>query len=293
MSIAERAVIRGFRTKRTGQFARRFSQNRAAAAAAVVLLVIAVPVIFADRLAPYSPLSENLAVRLQAPSWHHWLGTDNFGRDQLSRLMYGGRASLAVGLGAMVLSTVVGLAVGLQAGLAGRYWDAILMRFTDGIMAFPAFFLVVAVSAITGPSLVNVTLIIGFTSWPVVARLIRGEVLSLKQRDYVTAARVSGASRLRIMRRHLVPNILPSLIVASTLQIAFAILTEATLSFLGFGVNPPTPSWGNMLTVAQNYLFTDPWLIAAPAGAIVFTVLALNFVGDGLRESTDARLRSR
>lgn len=290
MSMTARLMTRGLRSVRRGQFTRRFRQNKAATISGVILLVLAFAVIFAGQVAPDDPLKQDLLARLQGPSMHHLLGTDDFGRDQLSRVIYGGRASLAVGFGAMVISVLVGLVIGLQAGLAGRYWDAILMRSTDGIMAFPAFFLVVAVTAVTGPSLVNVTIIIGLTSWPVIARLIRGEVLSLKQRDFVTAARVSGAGSIQVMRRHLIPNIMPSLIVASTLQIAFAILTEATLSFLGLGVRPPTPSWGNMLTVAQQNMFIAPWVIVGPAAAVVLTVLCLNFVGDGLRESLDSRL---
>jgi peptide/nickel transport system permease protein len=294
MSVAEKAVARAVRpTKRNGRFLRRYRRNRAATVAALVLLALVIVVIFAGELAPYSPLNTDLSAQLQAPSWHHLLGTDEFGRDQLSRVLYGGRASLAVGLGATILSVAVGLLVGLQAGFGGRFWDTLLMRVTDGIMAFPAFFLVVAVTAITGPSLVNVTLIIGITAWPVVARLVRAEVLTLKQRDFVTSARLSGVRSARIMRTHLIPNIMPSLIVAATLQIAFAILTEATLSFLGLGVNPPTPSWGNMLTDSENYLFTSPWVLVGPGAAIVITVLCLNFVGDGLRESLDPRLRTR
>jgi peptide/nickel transport system permease protein len=292
MGVSASRILRLSRP-RTGEFARRFAQNRAALVSAIVLLLLVLMVIFAGQLAPYDPLAINLAARLQAPSAHHLLGTDDFGRDQLSRMMYGGRASLSVAFGAMAISVAAGLAIGMQAGFMGRAWDAVLMRFTDAVMAFPTFFLVVAVAAIAGPSILNVTLIIGLTSWPIVARLIRGEVLSLKQRDYVTAARVSGASPLRIMRSHMIPNVLPVLIVASTLQVAAAILTEAMLSFLGLGVTPPQPSWGNMLSVAQNYLFVAPWTIAAPAAAIVVTVLCLNFVGDGLREAADVRLRSR
>lgn len=272
---------------------RRFMRNRAATVASVILLILFVGVVFAPQLAPYDPTAQDLAGRLKPPGGGHLLGTDDLGRDQLSRVMHGGRASLAVGLGSMAISLVVGLLVGLQAGFLGGIWDATLMRLTDGVMAFPAFFLLVAITAITGPSLTNVTVIIGLTSWPVIARLVRGEVLSLKERDYVTAARIAGATPRRIMRRHLVPNVMASLIVAATLQVAFAVLTEATLSFLGLGVRPPTPSWGNMLTIAQVNMFVEPWVIVAPGGAIVLTVLCLNFAGDGLRESLDARLQTQ
>lgn len=274
-------------------FMKRFSKNRAGVIGAIVLVVIVIAAVFAPILAPYDPTTQSLANRLQPPSSEHLLGTDELGRDQLSRVMHGGRASLTVGLGAMVLSVAVGLLVGLAAGFFGGLLDTILMRLTDGIMAFPVFFLLIAITAITGPSIVNVTVIIGLTTWPVIARLVRGEVLSLREREYVLAAKISGATAGQIMRRHLIPNVTPSLIVASTLQVAFAVLTEATLSFLGLGVRPPTPSWGNMLTIAQVNMFIEPWVIAAPAAAVILAVLCLNFVGDGLRESLDARLQTQ
>jgi peptide/nickel transport system permease protein len=259
--------------------------------AAVVLAIIFITVVFAEFFAPYSPYDQNLLLRFQPPSLAHPLGTDQFGRDQLSRVLFGGQASLAVGLGAMFISVVVGVAIGLQAGFVGGTWDAVLMRTTDAVIAFPTIFLVVAVTAVIGPSLVNVLVIIGITSWPVVARLVRGEVLSLKEREYVMASVVGGATSWRVMRRHLLPNVVPSLLVAATLQVAFAVLTEATLSFLGLGVTPPTPSWGNMLTIAQTNMFIAPWVVLGPGGAIITTVLCLNFIGDGLRTSLDPRQR--
>ncbi len=274
-------------------FMKRFSKNRAGVIGAIVLLLIVIAAVFAPVLAPYDPTTQNLANRLQPPNLEHLLGTDELGRDQLSRVMHGGRASLTVGLGAMVISVAVGLLVGLAAGFFGGLLDTVLMRLTDGIMAFPVFFLLIAITAITGPSIVNVTIIIGLTTWPVIARLVRGEVLSLREREYVLAARISGATAGQIMRRHLIPNVTPSLIVASTLQVAFSVLTEATLSFLGLGVRPPTPSWGNMLTIAQVNMFIEPWVIAAPAAAVILAVLCLNFVGDALRESLDARLQTQ
>jgi peptide/nickel transport system permease protein len=272
-------------------FLSRYSNNRMAVIGAGALFIVVVGVIFAPLLAPSDPYNVNLLNRFQAPSPSHLLGTDQFGRDQLSRIMFGGRASLAVGLGSMAISVVIGLAVGLQSGVFGGWWDAVLMRLTDGVAAFPTIFLMVAVTAITGASLINVLIIIGCTTWPVIARLIRSEILSLREREYILAARVGGVGTWRIMRRHLIPNVAPTLIVAATLQVAFAVLTEATLSFLGLGVTPPTPSWGNMLTIAQDNMFVAPWVVLAPGGAIIITVLCLNFVGDGLRESLDPRLR--
>lgn len=272
-------------------FLRRYRHNVVAVVSAFVLAILFTAVLFAAFVAPYNPYEQHLSLRFQGPSLAHFLGTDQFGRDQLSRALFGGQASLTVGLGSMVISLIVGVAVGLQAGFVGGLWDAVLMRATDAVIAFPTIFLVVAVTAVTGPSLVNVLVIIGLTSWPVIARLVRGEVLSLKQREFVLASVVGGATTWRIMRRHLLPNVVPSLLVAATLQVAFAVLTEATLSFLGLGVTPPTPSWGNMLTIAQSNMFIAPWVVLAPGGAIIVTVLCLNFVGDGLRTSLDPRQR--
>lgn len=270
----------------------RYVRNRLAMVAGVVLVILVLAVIFANVVAA-DPYQENLFERFQPPSLSHLLGTDQFGRDQLSRVLYGGRASLTVGLGSMLISVVIGLVVGLQAGLFRGWWDALLMRITDGVAAFPSIFLIVAVTAVFGANLVNVLIIIGCTTWPVIARLVRSEVLSLREREYILASTVGGASTWRIMRHHLMPNVAPTLIVAATLQVAFAVLTEAALSFLGLGVTPPTPSWGNMLTIAQDNMFVAPWVVLAPGGAIIITVLCLNFVGDGLRESLDPRLRRR
>jgi len=255
------------------------------------LVIIVVGVVFATYLAPYDPNAQDLFSRFLPPSLAHPMGTDQFGRDQLSRVMYGGQASLAVGLGSMVISVLLGTIVGLQAGFVGGLWDAILMRLTDAVIAFPAFFLVVAITAITGPSTTNIAIVIGLTAWPVVARLIRGEVLSLSKRDFILAATTIGATNRRIAIRHLVPNLIPTLIVAATLQVAFAILTEAALSFLGLGVRPPTPSWGNMLSIARSQMLVQPWVLLAPGAAVITTVLCLNFVGDSLRQSLDPRLR--
>ncbi len=273
-------------------FLQRFRQNRAALISSVILVVIIVGVTFAGYLAPHDPNAQDLFSTFRPPSITHPLGTDRFGRDQLSRVMYGGQASLTVGLGSMVISVFLGVVVGLQSGFVGGLWDSVLMRLTDAVIAFPAFFLVVAITAITGPSTTNVTLVIGVTAWPVVARLIRGEVLSLRERDFVLAATTVGATNWRIASRHLIPNLIPTLIVAATLQVAFAILTEAALSFLGLGVRPPTSSWGNMLTIAQSEMLVQPWVLIAPGAAVILTVLCLNFVGDGLRESLDPRLRT-
>jgi peptide/nickel transport system permease protein len=279
-----------FKRSWLGTFWARYSRNPMAVAGAAFLIILLLAVLLANVVAA-DPYQQNLLNRFQPPSLAHPLGTDQFGRDQLSRVIYGGRASLTVGLGSMIVSVLIGLAVGLQSGLVRGWWDGVLMRITDGVAAFPTIFLIVAVTAVAGASLGNVLIIIGVTTWPVIARLIRSEILSLREREYILAAIIGGAGSWRIMRKHLIPNVLPTLIVAATLQVAFAILTEATLSFLGLGVTPPTPSWGNMLTIAQDNMFVAPWVVLAPGGAIIVTVLCLNFVGDGLRESLDPRLR--
>jgi peptide/nickel transport system permease protein len=258
-----------------------------------ILTMIVLAVVFAPWVTSHDPEKQNLRGRFTPPQLTHPLGTDQFGRDIFSRALYGGRISLTVGLASVLLAVTIGVLVGLQAGFIGGRTDALLMRLTDAIMAFPTFFLTVAISALVGPSLTNLVVIIGLTSWMGVARLVRGEVLSLKEREFISAAVVTGCSPSRVMVRHLLPNTVAPIIVAATLQIAFAVLTEATLSFLGVGVRPPTPSWGNMLTVAQKDMFVAPWVAIAPGGLIFLTVLCLNFVGDGLRDSLDPRLRQR
>src|SRR5581483_368413 len=242
---------------------------------------------------PYDPDKQRLQERFSPPSLVHPFGTDQFGRDIFSRVLYGGRVSLSVGLSSVAIALTIGVFLGLQAGFLSGWLDGVLMRFTDSVIAFPTFFLMVAISTLVGPSLTTIILVIGLTAWPGVARLVRGQVLSLKERDFVTAAIVNGCNGRRIMLKHLLPNTVAAIIVAGTLEIAFAVLTEAALSFLGVGVRPPQASWGNMLTVAQKDMFVAPWVAAAPGFMIFLTVLCLNFVGDGLRDSLDPRLRHR
>ncbi len=292
LTLADGPVTKTWMSRLRG-FWRRFARNRIAAFAAILLTVIYLAAIFAPFVTPYTPEKQNLLERFSAPSLRHPFGTDQFGRDSYTRALYGGRVSLAVGVASVAISLILGTLLGLEAGFTGGWPDIILMRFTDAVMAFPTLFLIVAISALVGPSLFNVIAIIGLTTWPVVARLVRGEVLSLKERDFALAARVLGFSPRRVMLRHLLPNTSAPIIVAGTLQLAFAVLTEATLSFLGLGVRPPTPSWGNMLTVAQKDMFVAPWVAVAPGGLIFLTVLCLNFIGDGLRDSLDPHLRER
>ncbi len=223
---------------------------------------------------------------------HYWLGTDNFGRDVLSRLLYGARISLLVGISASTLSLIVGLLLGAVAGFWGGWLETMIMRFTDIMFGFPTLLFLIGITAAFEPSLTVVFVAIGFVSWPGMARLMRGQVLSVKEREFVKAARVLGYSRWRILWRHVVPNCLAPVIVAYTLGIAGAIMAEASLSFLGLGAQPPTPSWGAMINTGKDFLRLAPWISMAPGFAIAITVLGFNLLGDSLRDALDPTLRS-
>ncbi|MGI8856461.1 MAG: oligopeptide ABC transporter permease [Thermomicrobiales bacterium] len=270
---------------------RRFLSHRLAVIGAITLLVIAFCAIFAPLLAPAGPNTINLVRIGKPPGGGALLGTDQVGRDVLSRILYGARISLAVGIVAVAIYLVIGFVIGAVAGFFGGWVDSLLMRFTDVMLCFPTFVLILILVGIVGPNLSNVIFVIGLFGWPGVARLARGQVLQLRTLDYVIAARMLGGKRLYILRRHILPNIVAPLIVAGTLGIAGAILTEASLSFLGLGVVQPTPSWGSMLNEARStaIIATKPWLWLAPGAAISLTVLAANFIGDGLRDAFDVR----
>ncbi|EGJ49006.1 ABC transporter permease [Desulfocurvibacter africanus] len=248
--------------------------------------------ILAPWLAPHDPsLLDVDAILLPPLSPDHLLGTDALGRDVLSRLLWGGRISLWVGFVAVGLSVSIGLVLGLIAGYKGGLTDEIVMRGVDVMLCFPSFFLILAVIAFLEPSLFNIMVVIGLTSWMGVARLVRAETLTLKRRDYVQAARVSGAGPLRILFIHILPNALAPVLVSATLGVAGAILVESSLSFLGLGVQPPTPSWGNMLLEGKEVLEIAPWLSILPGLTILFTVLGYNLLGESLRDLFDPRLR--
>ncbi|MFO7595971.1 MAG: ABC transporter permease [Desulfocurvibacter africanus] len=248
--------------------------------------------ILAPWLAPHDPSLLNVdAILLPPLSPDHLLGTDALGRDVLSRLLWGGRISLWVGFVAVGLSVSIGLVLGLIAGYKGGLTDEIVMRGVDVMLCFPSFFLILAVIAFLEPSLFNIMVVIGLTSWMGVARLVRAETLTLKRRDYVQAARVSGAGPLRILFIHILPNALAPVLVSATLGVAGAILVESSLSFLGLGVQPPTPSWGNMLLEGKEVLEIAPWLSILPGLTILFTVLGYNLLGESLRDLFDPRLR--
>ena len=259
----------------------------AAALAASVILVA----LLAPSLAPYSPNEQALERRLETPSRAHWLGLDELGRDVLSRLILGTRVSVGVGLAVVLLAGWIGTVVGLVAGYAGGRLDAALMRLTDVFMAFPGILLAIALVAVLGPALRNVVVALVVIGWVGYARLVRGQVLQLRETEFVLAARASGVSPAGVALRHLLPNVLPTLVVQASLGMAGAILSEASLSFLGLGIQPPTPSWGAMINAGRSHLIDAPHLALFPGLAILLTVMGLNFLGDALVARLDPQTR--
>jgi len=271
---------------------RRFASNGFALAGLCVVLLLFVVSFAAPYITPFDPAAIDAYNVLLPPSAAHWFGTDELGRDVFTRVIFGTRVSLSVGFVAVGISVLIGTVVGLFSGFYGGWIDSVLMRLVDIMLCFPTFFLILAVMAmLNDPSLFWIMLIIGLTSWMGVARLVRAEVLSLKSRDFVSAARVLGASDLRVIFRHILPNALSPVLVAATLGVAGAILTESALSFLGIGVRPPTPSWGNILTSGKDYIEFAWWLSLFPGLAILVTVLSYNLVGEGVRDALDPRAR--
>ena len=274
-------------------FLRRLFRNRLAAGGGIVIallfVVAAVPSLVTDR----DPNRIDILRILAPPSAEHPLGTDELGRDVLSRMVHGARISLEVGFVATGIATAIGLVVGLIAGFYGRWVDGVLMRFVDIMLCFPSFFLILAVIAFLGPSIINIMVVIGLTHWMGAARLIRAETLSLKERDFVAAARAQGAGNLRIIFRHILPNALAPILVWATLGVAGAILVESSLSFLGIGVQPPTPSWGNILTAGKDNIEFAWWLSVYPGLAILVTVLGYYLLGEGIQDAADPRLKGR
>jgi peptide/nickel transport system permease protein len=240
--------------------------------------------IFAPMIASYNPGQIDIENILMPPSSSHIFGTDSLGRDLFSRMVYGTRISLMVGFIAVGIASLIGIALGAIAGYYGKWVDAIIMRFIDIMLCFPTFFLILAVIALLEPSIINIMIIIGATSWMGMARLMRAEILSLKERDFIYAERAIGASDLRIIARHLVPNAMAPVLVSVTLGIAGAILVESSLSFLGIGVQPPTPSWGNILSEGKAVMGAGWWMMAFPGLAIFITVLGYNLLGEGIKE---------
>lgn len=273
---------------------RRFLRHRLAVVAMAVLGLVIASAVFAP-LSRYTPTQQNPANALQPPSLQHWFGTDDLGRDVFTRTLYGGRISLAVGLSATLLSLLIGVVVGMVAGYFGGVVDNVLMRITDGFLTLPTLFVLILIATLLREipalglvsSVIIVILVIAVLSWMWPARIVRGEFLRLKQRDFVTAAESIGAGHARIMARHILPNTVSLIIVQGTLMVAYAIITESGLSYLGFGVQPPTPSWGNLLATAQTYALRAPWLMIFPGLMIFITSMAINYIGDGLRDAFD------
>lgn len=272
-------------------FAQSFAANKLAMAGFTIVLALFVVSFLAPWLAPYEPTAIDLQNVLASPSWSHPLGTDQLGRDILSRMIWGSRISLKVGFVSTGISIIVGAFLGAIAGYYGRRVDAVIMRMVDIMLCFPTFFLILAVIAFLEPSIWNIMLIIGLTNWMGITRLVRADFITLKERDFVKAARVIGAGNWRIIFVHILPNAMASLLVAATFGVAGAILTESALSFLGIGVQPPTPSWGNILTDGKDNIDIAWWLSLFPGLAILVTVLGYNLLGEGIRDSLDPRLR--
>jgi peptide/nickel transport system permease protein len=272
---------------------RRFLGHRLALTGSIAVLVLALAAIFAPLVAPYDPNAVDLDRVSHPPDRQNLLGTDATGRDVLSRLIFGARVSMSVGIVAVSIYLSIGFVLGAVSGYVGGKVDMLIMRFTDIMMCFPSFVLILILVAILGPSIRNVMLVIGLFGWPGIARLVRGQVLSLREQDFILAARTIGVPHRRMLLVHLLPNVLGPVTVAGTLGIAGAILTEAGLSFLGLGVRPPTASWGSMISQARSIaVLTDmPWQWLSPGIAISVAVLSINFIGDGLRDAIDIRSR--
>jgi peptide/nickel transport system permease protein len=278
---------------RIKNFWRHFKKNRLGVGGLVIIVIVFLIAILVPFLSPYDPGKTGVSLKLKPPSFQHYLGTDQLGRDVFSRMLYGSQISLSVGFVAVGISILIGILVGAMAGYKGGWVDSLLMRFVDIMLSFPSFFLILTVVAILRPNIYNVMIVIGITSWEGTARFVRAEFLSLRERDYVQAARALGVKDRRIIFRHILPNALAPVFVTASLGVASAILIEAGLSFLGFGVQPPAPSWGNILTEGRTYIFDAWWLTVFPGLAILITVLSFNLFGEGLRDALDPRLRGR
>ena len=264
--------------------------HRPAAAFGLVVIVLSIAIaIGAPLIAPYDPVATSFAAVRKAPSAAHWFGTDEIGRDVLSRVVFGARASLLAGIVSVLISLSIGVPAGLLAGYAGGAIDMLISRITDALLACPFLILAIALAAFLGPSLSNAMMAIGISATPVFVRLTRGTTLAVKAEDFVLAARAIGNSPWRIALRHVLPNIVPPLLVQATLAIAAAVIAEASLSFLGLGQQPPQPSWGSMLNTAKNYIDNAPWMAIWPGLSIFLLVLSFNLVGDGLRDALDPR----
>ncbi len=269
----------------------KLARNRMALAGLIAILFFIFIAIFAPWVSPYDPLEASWSAIRKPPSMEHWFGTDELGRDVLSRVIWGARASLLAGIVSVFISLLLGVVIGMVAGYFGGMADGLISRMTDAFLACPFLILAIALAAFLGPSLTNAMIAIGVSAAPIFVRLTRAQVLNVKVEDYIEAARAIGCSPLRIATSHILPNITPPLIVQSTLAIASAVIAEASLSFLGLGQQPPDPSWGSMLNTAKNFMEDAPWMALWPGLAIFILVLAFNLLGDGLRDALDPRSR--
>ena len=272
---------------------RRLRRNPGAIAGAAVIAVIVLLALLAPTIAPHDPIDQDSQAIRAAPSRDHPFGADNFGRDVYSRVLYGGRKSLPVGVVAVFIGAVIGVTAGLAAGYYGRWVDPLIMRMVDLMLAFPGILLALAIVAILGTSLTNLMIAVGISFIPEYTRIVRGSVLSAREAEYVTAAHVSGAPARIVMVRHILPNILPPILVLTTLEFATAVILGSTLSFLGLGIQPPIPEWGNMLSDGRTMMRHYWWVSFFPGMAIMLTVLSINLLGDGLRDALDPKLRNR
>lgn len=273
-------------------FWRRFRKNKGAVIGLLIIFFTIILAVFAPQIAPYDPYQQNWRNRMQPPSRDHWMGTDEHGRDQMSRIIFGARLSLTIGLISVVIGLVAGGFLGLISGFFGGLLDNIIMRIMDIMMAFPGVLLALALVAALGPGLYNVMIAVGIWSIPLFSRLMRGTVLSIKENDFVEGARALGATNFRILARHILPNVAAPILVLSTLRLATALLSAAALSFLGLGAQPPQPDWGAMLSQARAHIHMSPHLSMFPGLAIMILVLSFNMLGDGLRDALDPRLKN-
>jgi peptide/nickel transport system permease protein/oligopeptide transport system permease protein len=267
----------------------KFRRNPVALVGAVIVLLFILIAFFAPWLTSADPFQTSFSAIRKAPSAQHWLGTDELGRDLFSRMVFGARASLMAGLMSVLIALIAGVPLGLMAGYFGGWTDSFISRGTEAALAIPFLILAIALAAFLGPSLINAMIAIGVSAAPRFIRITRGQVLAVKNEDYVQSARALGASNLRIIISHVLPNIMPPLIVQATITIATAIIAEASLSFLGLGLQPPNPSWGSMLNTAKNFMTQAPWMSIFPGSAIFLVVLGFNLLGDGLRDALDPR----
>ena len=269
----------------------RLRRSNLAMVGAALVLIVGLAALFAPWLAPYDPANIELRQRLQAPSAEHWLGTDDLGRDVFSRLLYGARVSMIVGVTVVLIRALIGVTIGIIAGYYAGRVDAILMRVTDVFIAFPGILLALAIMAIWGTGLDRVVIALSVAGWPQFARLVRGEVLSLREREYVDAGRALGSNALHLLGKHILPNVLPIIVVYASLNISSPIVAEAALSFLGLGIQPPEVSWGSMLSSAHRYMRVAWWLALFPGLSITLTVIGFNLFGDGVRDALDPRMK--